>query len=121
MSQSLIVVESPTKVRTIRKYLGKDFDVLATMGHIKDLPEKKLGIDIEKAFEPTYAVVRAKKDTVTKLKKAANKASVIYLAPTRTVRARLSPGTSPRKWTARGRRSTGFFSTISRGRPSSIP
>ena len=81
MSQSLIVVESPTKVRTIRKYLGKDFDVLATMGHIKDLPEKKLGIDIEKAFEPTYAVVRAKKDTVTKLKKAANKASVIYLAP----------------------------------------
>ncbi|HOP36539.1 MAG TPA: toprim domain-containing protein, partial [Syntrophales bacterium] len=81
MSQSLIVVESPTKVRTIRKYLGKDFDVLATMGHIKDLPEKKLGIDIEKAFEPTYAVVRAKKDTVTKLKKAANKAAVIYLAP----------------------------------------
>ena len=43
MSQSLIVVESPTKVRTIRKYLGKDFDVLATMGHIKDLPEKKIG------------------------------------------------------------------------------
>ena len=81
MSQSLIVVESPTKVRTIRKYLGKDFDVLATMGHIKDLPEKKLGIDIEKAFEPTYAVVKAKKDTVTKLKKAANKAAVIYLAP----------------------------------------
>ncbi|HNT56265.1 MAG TPA: type I DNA topoisomerase, partial [Syntrophales bacterium] len=71
----------PTKVRTIRKYLGKDFDVLATMGHIKDLPEKKLGIDIEKAFEPTYAVVKAKKDTVTKLKKAANKAAVIYLAP----------------------------------------
>jgi len=81
MSHSLIIVESPTKVRTIKKYVGRGFDVLATMGHIKDLPDKKLGIDIEKGFEPTYAVVKRKKEAVTKLKKAAEKASTIYLAP----------------------------------------
>ncbi|HQB29628.1 MAG TPA: type I DNA topoisomerase [Syntrophales bacterium] len=81
MSQSVIVVESPTKVRTIKKYVGKGFDVVATMGHIKDLPEKKLGIDIESGFEPSYSFIRGKKDAVMKLKKAAAGASAVYLAP----------------------------------------
>ena len=54
MAKSLIVVESPTKVKTIKKFLGSGFDVVASMGHIKDLPKSTLGIDLEKDFEPTY-------------------------------------------------------------------
>ena len=81
MSDSLIVVESPTKVKTIKKILGKDFNVVASMGHIKDLPKKTLGIDLENNFEPTYQVIEAKKKTIEELKKAARSAQNIYLAP----------------------------------------
>ena len=54
MTKNLLIVESPSKARTIKKYLGKDFQVLASVGHIKDLPEKELGIDIQKDFKPKY-------------------------------------------------------------------
>ncbi|HQQ87365.1 MAG TPA: type I DNA topoisomerase [Smithellaceae bacterium] len=81
MANSLIVVESPTKVKTIKKFLGSDFNVIASMGHIKDLPKSKLGIDLEKDFEPTYKVIETKKKTIDELKKAAQKAERIYLAP----------------------------------------
>ncbi len=81
MANSLIVVESPTKVKTIKKFLGKDFHVLASMGHIKDLPKSSLGIDLEKDFEPTYHVIETKKKTIADLKKAAKDAENIYLAP----------------------------------------
>jgi DNA topoisomerase-1 len=81
MSNSLIVVESPTKVKTIKKFLGKDFNVVASMGHIKDLPKSTLGIDLEKDFEPTYDVIDTKKKTIDELKKAAKKAENIFLAP----------------------------------------
>ncbi|MFO7568260.1 MAG: type I DNA topoisomerase [Smithellaceae bacterium] len=81
MANSLIVVESPTKVKTIKKFLGKDFNVVASMGHIKDLPKSTLGIDLEKDFEPTYKVIDAKKKTIDELKKAAKAADNIYLAP----------------------------------------
>ena len=81
MANSLIVVESPTKVKTIKKFLGSGFNVVASMGHIKDLPKSKLGIDLEKDFEPTYKVIEAKKKTIDELKKAAKKAENIYLAP----------------------------------------
>ncbi|MDD4356488.1 MAG: type I DNA topoisomerase [Smithellaceae bacterium] len=81
MSNSLIVVESPTKVKTIKKFLGKDFNVVASMGHIKDLPKKTLGIDLEKDFEPTYHVIDSKKKMIDELKKAAKTAENIYLAP----------------------------------------
>jgi len=81
MSDSLIVVESPTKVKTIKKILGTDFNVVASMGHIKDLPKKTLGIDLENNFEPTYQVIEAKKKTIEELKKAARSAQNIYLAP----------------------------------------
>ena len=74
MSSSLIIVESPTKVKTIKKYLGPDFDVLASMGHIKDLPKSKLGIDPDKHFEATYDVLESKKKVVAQLKKAAKSA-----------------------------------------------
>ena len=81
MANSLIVVESPTKVKTIKKFLGSDFNVVASMGHIKDLPKSTLGIDLEKDFEPTYKVIEAKKKTIDELKKAAQTAENIYLAP----------------------------------------
>ncbi len=81
MANSLIVVESPTKVKTIKKFLGKDFNVVASMGHIKDLPKSSLGIDLKKDFEPTYKTIDTKKKTIDDLKKAAKTAENIYLAP----------------------------------------
>lgn len=78
---SLIIVESPTKIKTIGKYLGKDYQIKASVGHIKDLPKNKLGIDPEREFEPTYTVLEEKKRVVAELKKAAAKADRILLAP----------------------------------------
>ncbi|MBA4422344.1 MAG: type I DNA topoisomerase [Syntrophus sp. (in: bacteria)] len=78
---SLIIVESPTKVKTIRKYLGPEYDVRASVGHVKDLPKNKLGIDPEKGFEPTYLVMDSKKKVIAELKKAASKVEQILLAP----------------------------------------
>ena len=81
MPNTLIIVESPTKVKTIKKYLGSDFDVRASVGHVKDLPKKTLGIDVEGGFEPTYDVIEKKKKVVSELKKAAKNVDNIYLAP----------------------------------------
>ena len=81
MAHSLIIVESPTKVKTIKKFLGADFNAVASMGHIKDLPKSKLGIDLENNFEPTYNVIETKKKTIDDLKKAAKNVENIYLAP----------------------------------------
>jgi len=81
MPQSLIIVESPTKVKTIKKYLGPDFDVRASMGHVKDLPKSTLGIDVQNDFEPTYQVIETKKKLIAELKKAAKNVKNIYLAP----------------------------------------
>ncbi|MBW1889185.1 MAG: toprim domain-containing protein, partial [Deltaproteobacteria bacterium] len=80
-AKPLVIVESPTKVRTIKKYLGNGYNVAATVGHIKDLPQKELGIDIEDGFKPQYMVVPGKKKVITALKKAAGNAEEIYLAP----------------------------------------
>ena len=79
--KSLIVVESPTKVKTIRKYLGAEYDVRASVGHVKDLPKNSLGIDPEKGFEPTYLVMDSKKKVIAELKKAAAGVQQILLAP----------------------------------------
>ena len=81
MGKSLIIVESPAKARTISKFLGKDFVVKASVGHIKDLPKTKLGVDIENGFEPHYIMIRGKKKIITELKKASKAATEIYLAP----------------------------------------
>jgi len=81
MPDSLIIVESPTKVKTIKKYLGEDYDVLASKGHIKDLPKKTLGIDPQNEFQPTYDVIDDKKKIISDLKKAAKNVSRIFLAP----------------------------------------
>ncbi|WP_319408852.1 type I DNA topoisomerase [uncultured Desulfosarcina sp.] len=81
MSKPLVVVESPTKVRTIKKYLGSDYNVAATVGHIKDLPSKDLGIDIENDFTPQYKTIPGKTKVLSQLKSAAGDATDIYLAP----------------------------------------
>ncbi|MFA5653133.1 MAG: toprim domain-containing protein, partial [Desulfomonilia bacterium] len=80
MAKSLVIVESPTKAKTIKRYLGKDFEVQATMGHIKDLPKSVLGVDIDDGFAPHYHVKPEKRETVKKLRKLAESASTIYLA-----------------------------------------
>jgi DNA topoisomerase-1 len=80
MSKSLVIVESPAKAKTINKYLGKDFKVLASVGHIKDLPKKGLGVDVENNFEPTYEVMPGKEKVVRELKAAAKEAETIFIA-----------------------------------------
>lgn len=80
MSKPLVVVESPTKVRTIKKYLGNDYNVVSTIGHIKDLPAKKIGINIEDGFKPEYENIPGKQKVITTLKKEAGDATDIYLA-----------------------------------------
>jgi DNA topoisomerase-1 len=81
MSKSLIIVESPAKARTLKKYLGKNYDVKASVGHIRDLPVSKLGVDITKDFSPQYVTIKGKAKIISDLKKAAKKADDIYLAP----------------------------------------
>jgi len=76
----LLIVESPTKAKTIKKILGKGYTVISSFGHIRDLPKKDMGVDIEHSFEPTYVVPEDKKPKVTALKKAAKDATEIYLA-----------------------------------------
>jgi DNA topoisomerase I len=81
VSKALVVVESPTKVRTIQKYIGNNYSVVATVGHIKDLPPKEIGIDIENGFKPDYRNIPGKQKVISALRKAAEKATDIYLAP----------------------------------------
>jgi len=76
----LIIVESPTKVHTIQKFLGPGYDVIASQGHVRDLPKSKLGVHVESDFEPDYITIRGKGDIVNALKKATKKADKIYLA-----------------------------------------
>ena len=80
MSNKLIIVESPAKANTIKKFLGANTKVVASMGHIRDLPKSKLGVDIEHDFEPEYINIRGKGDLIKSLKKEAKSADVVYLA-----------------------------------------
>jgi len=81
MGKSLIIVESPAKARTINKFLGKEYLVKASVGHIKDLPENKLGVDLENEFSPHYVVIKGKEKIIRELKKASRETEKIYLAP----------------------------------------
>ncbi len=81
MSKGLVIVESPAKAKTIQKYLGKGFEVEASMGHVKDLPKSTLGVDLENDFETEYVVIPGKEKVLLKLKKLAKNADAIYLAP----------------------------------------
>src|SRR5262249_50354674 len=80
MAKSLVIVESPTKAKTIGKYLGKNYVVKASLGHVKDLPKNDLAVDVEHAFEPNYIVIEGKKKLVSELKEAAKGADAVYLA-----------------------------------------
>lgn len=81
MGKSLVIVESPAKAKTINKFLGKGFIVMASVGHVKDLPKSKLGVDVENRFEPQYEVIKGKAAIIKELKKAGKGADMIYLAP----------------------------------------
>jgi DNA topoisomerase I len=80
MAKALVVVESPTKAKTINKYLGKDFKVVASMGHVRDLPKSKLGVDVDEGFEPSYEVIASRKKVLSELKAEAKKSADIFIA-----------------------------------------
>ncbi len=81
MAKNLIIVESPTKAKTITKYLGRGYTVMASVGHIKDLPTSKLGVDLEHDFEPQYVTIKGKSKVLAEIKKKAEEADKIFLAP----------------------------------------
>jgi DNA topoisomerase-1 len=80
MARNLVIVESPTKAKTIGKYLGKQYVVKASLGHVKDLPKKDLAVDVDNDFQPVYEVIEGKKKLISELKQEAKKSSAIYLA-----------------------------------------
>ncbi len=79
-AKDLVIVESPSKAKTIEKYLGSDYRVTASMGHLRDLPKNRLGVDVQAGFEPEYLPVKEKKDLIEELKAASKKAGTVYLA-----------------------------------------
>jgi DNA topoisomerase-1 len=81
MSKGLIIVESPTKVKTLQKFLGEDYIIKASVGHIKDLPEDDLGVDLEKDFQPVYVPIQGKSKVIQELKKASKEVDNVYLGP----------------------------------------
>jgi len=80
MSKNLVIVESPTKAKTIAKFLDKNYKILSSYGHVRDLPVSKLGVEVENNFKPTYVVAKDKQPLVDELKKAASKAEMVYFA-----------------------------------------
>src|SRR6266478_5047427 len=76
----LVIVESPKKARSINKFLGSAYLVKASMGHVRDLPKRKLGLDVADSYRPSYEIVPAKKETISDLKRAAARADLVYLA-----------------------------------------
>jgi DNA topoisomerase I len=80
MAKALVVVESPAKAKTINKYLGRNYKVVASMGHVRDLPKSKLGVDVDDGFEPSYEVIASRKKVLKDLKDAAKEASEIFVA-----------------------------------------
>ncbi|MCG4285973.1 DNA topoisomerase I, partial [Lacticaseibacillus paracasei] len=76
--KKLVIVESPAKAKTIEKYLGRTYKVVASLGHIRDLPKSQMGVDVDNDYEPKYISIRGKGDVIKSLKKDAKKASKIY-------------------------------------------
>ena len=81
MAKYLVVVESPTKVKSLKKYLGPDYEVLASKGHVKDLPARSLGVDVDHQFEPQYVTIPGKEKILKEIMAAAKIADHVYLAP----------------------------------------
>lgn len=80
-TKALIIVESPAKIKTLKKFLGNNFSFASSVGHVRDLPVKEFGIDVDHDFEPTYVIMSGKKEVISKIKKAAAECDVVYLAP----------------------------------------
>src|SRR5213078_4358118 len=80
MAKALVVVESPAKAKTINKYLGNDYKVMASMGHVRDLPKSKLGVDVDEGFQPSYEVIASRKKLLAELKAEAKKSTDIFIA-----------------------------------------
>ena len=80
MAKYLVIVESPAKVKTIKKFLGPNYEVAASNGHVRDLPKSTLGIDVEGDYDPKYITIRGKGDVLASLKKLVKKSDKIYLA-----------------------------------------
>src|SRR5690348_12332531 len=80
VAQGLIIVESPAKARTLKRFLGDRFDVRASMGHVRDLPEKEMGVEVDDGFKPHYEVVESRRKTITELRSAAKKDQEVILA-----------------------------------------
>ena len=80
MAKNLVIVESPTKAKTLSKFLGRNYKVMASIGHLRDLPKSKFGVDIEDNFEPQYINVRGKAKIINEIKKEASKAENVFLA-----------------------------------------
>ena len=80
MARNLVIVESPTKVKTIKKFLGKNYKITASNGHVRDLPKSRIGIDVENDYEPRYITIRGKGPVLAELRKEAKKSDRIYLA-----------------------------------------
>ena len=81
MGKALVIVESPAKIKTLKKFLGPDYSFESSVGHIRDLPQKEFGIDIEHDFEPKYITLPDKKEVIEKLQAAAKKADIVFLSP----------------------------------------
>jgi len=81
VAKSLVIVESPTKIKTLKKFFGPEFTFESSLGHIRDLPPKKFGIDLENNFEPQYELLEGKKEVIDRLKKSAKNADMVYLSP----------------------------------------
>ncbi|MGN0389444.1 MAG: toprim domain-containing protein, partial [Wujia sp.] len=80
MAKNLVIVESPAKAKTIKKFLGSGYEVIASNGHVRDMPKSQMGIDIEHDYEPKYITIRGKGELLSELRKAVKKADKIYLA-----------------------------------------
>ena len=80
MAKYLVIVESPSKIKTIKKFLGSNYEVVASNGHVRDLPKSALGIDVDHGFEPRYITIRGKGDILANLRREVKKAEKIYLA-----------------------------------------
>ncbi|MBQ6692293.1 MAG: DNA topoisomerase I, partial [Clostridia bacterium] len=80
MSENLVIVESPAKAKTIGKFLGSKYKVIASNGHVRDLPKSQLGVDVEKNFEPKYITLRGRGDVLERIRKEAKNAKTVYLA-----------------------------------------
>lgn len=92
VKKNLVIVESPAKAKTIEKILGKKFHVVASFGHVRDLPKSKLGVDVENNFQPSYSTIKGKGDVIKNLKDLAKKSDKVYLASDPIEKGKLLPG-----------------------------